>query len=551
MKLRDYQLECLQVIWEKLFIKNHVLVVMGTGSGKTEVFIELIRKALATDNKRIMVLVNKVSLVEQTIRRINTALGLDTAKGFCASYGEKSSDSQLTVASIQSIHKEDVDKVHLLIIDESHRYMNTETATYKKFVDHLKSKNDKLKIVGFTATPFRDTGYIYGAGELFDTVDYKLSLSELVARGYLAAPRLKHVEHQFKTDDLKIVAGDYSQKQLDLLVQDKTIVKEQIADALARIRLNDRKHCAWVCVNIEHATEVASILEKSYETVSLVHSKQHKHFNDSNVKAFENKETKHLVFVTMLSEGVDIPIIDCIVFMRPTRSPTLYVQVAGRALRLAPGKTDALILDYGRVVENLGPLDNPVVKEKGKKFKPDDTMKFCVNCMEYIDRMLERCPACDWIFKPPAPVERDVLKNLSTRADNTSSLTEMAIKNMKVGALTFSEYVSRSKNKCFRIIYVPTGNVFERMMNSKTVAEYFVLNNSYAIDRLKERLAMLGIDAPDLAQDLRRGHLDELIKHCQRDARTPDSVDYIVDRYVKVVKLYMHARQEVRSADST
>ncbi|WP_350448928.1 DEAD/DEAH box helicase, partial [Streptococcus pseudopneumoniae] len=88
---------------------------------------------------------------------------------------------------------------------------------------------------------------------------------------------------------------------------------------------------------------------------------------NNEMEYFLNGEARHMVFVTALSEGWDHPPIDALCLLRPTRSPVLYVQLAGRVLRPYDGKVDSLILDYGNVVKNLGPLDNPRIPKKGER----------------------------------------------------------------------------------------------------------------------------------------------------------------------------------------
>ena len=99
--------------------------------------------------------------------------------------------------------------------------------------------------------------------------------------------------------------------------------------------------------------------------------------------------------------GFDAPNIDCVALLRPTASPGLYVQMAGRGLCLAPGKEDCLILDYGENILRHGPLDDvhPEAKRRGKR----KDIKTCPSCGEVLTPQATACPECGYVFPAPKP----------------------------------------------------------------------------------------------------------------------------------------------------
>ena len=179
MELREYQRELVDSIWDILFKKNRILVVAPPGAGKTESFIAICQKAL--DSKKdinILILLNKVMLVEQTARRMSKVI--DGVSVFCKSLN-KTNVGSVTVASIQSINKIDLDKINLIILDEAHNVSTDADSCYGSFLK--KVDHEKLKVIGFTATPYRPNGYLYGEGMFFDKVDHEIRLEYLISEG--------------------------------------------------------------------------------------------------------------------------------------------------------------------------------------------------------------------------------------------------------------------------------------------------------------------------------------------------------------------------------
>jgi hypothetical protein len=120
---------------------------------------------------------------------------------------------------------------------------------------------------------------------------------------------------------------------------------------------------AWACINITHAERVRDVLVGMKELATCVHSKMVRRDEVAALELFTKYDVRHMVFVTKLSEGFDYAPTDAVVLMRPMRSPTLMIQTIGRALRTYPGKSSALVLDYGQTIRHCGSLDRPVVQE--------------------------------------------------------------------------------------------------------------------------------------------------------------------------------------------
>lgn len=501
INLRDYQIECNQATWDS-FSESSSLVVLPTGAGKTVCFVELLRRAISALEKvgrqfKCVILVNRTDLLSQTQKIIAKELGQDNVGIFCGTFGEKTLDTKIVVATIQSIYDINIKELNFIILDEAHE-CDQDKGRYFDFI--AKNKHEKLKVIGYTATPYRaNGGLIYGKDKLFAEITYKKELTELIEAGWLVKPRLKHVEHQFDVSGLKVVAGEYKTTDVEKLTGDKNKMQQQITDALAR--MIDRKKIAWACSSINHCEAIAEELELRGEKVSIIHSKLDSKEKSENKALFEEGDSRHICFVSMLTQGYDYPPIDCIVLIRPIRSPVLYVQTVGRGLRPAPGKTDLLVLDYGKVIQTLGPLDDPTLKkgnlfkQKNKEKLPPNTMKYCKSCFEYNDRNAPECSNCGAPFAP-SPESKltskptQGYKLLSGGKPNPKTTVEV----FDVKTVTIDpHYISKTSGRnLFVISYVVDSKILGALMTEK---EYLATEPHWALSNLKNRLIELGFNS--------------------------------------------------------
>jgi hypothetical protein len=253
--------------------------------------------------------------------------------------------------------------------------------------------NADTRLLGLTATPFRDTGYTYGPTRLFSHITFERDIVWTTERGYtVPAKMFAPKEHQISTKDLKVDnAGEYVQWQVKELVADPAKARKQCEDIIARTQ--DRKKIAIACASIDHAELIATVITELGEKISVVHSKQDDDEKDLSLGLFETDwSVRFCSFVTMIAEGFNYPPIDCIVLLRPTRRVNLAHQLIGRSLRPSPetNKQYALVLDYGQVVENCGPLNAPFVSEGGVRGleraqeQSDTKVKICEDCGAFV-----------------------------------------------------------------------------------------------------------------------------------------------------------------------
>lgn len=408
IELRPYQQECIEKVGAAIAQGgNAALVVLPCGTGKTVTFA-----ALASRYKSALIIVPKVSLVLQTHAQLLLA-GID-AGIVCGSLNKNDVTSNFVIATFQSAMKIER-QFDIVIADECHKVdYNNDKSFY-----FLILKNQSGFRVGFTATPYRGTERIYPT-EFWEPPVFEKSIRWAQAMGYVVRAKTFEPVDKIDLQGIKTILGDWDISELSQKIEaDFAKLKSQVADVL--LRAAKRKHILWVCISTRHADMVAELLEKTGESFKVIHS-------DSEDDVDKTALPRHIVSVMMFSEGVDIPAIDCVAMLRPTKSPTLMVQVFGRALRPSIGKEDALILDFGQVIRNCGPIDNPFVGEPiglrttGEKLEDRGEKMFrCDECgaMNVIPIKDDKvCLDCGFHVKQ---LVQD--KSLWTKADVKASLT--------------------------------------------------------------------------------------------------------------------------------
>ncbi len=441
MELRAYQIDAVNQLWDSLASEQRVLCVMPTASGKTVIFKELIRRAAV----KTVVVLKGSTLVSQTAKRLDD-LPVPVSV-YAASEGRKERWGQCIITSIDSLDDVMFEDIRFIICDEAH---NINDGRYASFL----SRHPSAKLLGFTATPWRSNTVIYGEGEMFSRIHFTRSVKQMIDEGWIVRPISKQSPESFRTEGLRVVGGDYVLKDLVKLVDDTEKVRAQIADALPR--LVDRRKVVWICTSIEHAEEVCSVVSET-EPALVLHSKL---TNAEYVKELFERPNgpRHMVSVMMVKEGYDYPAIDGIVLMRPTRSITLMVQIIGRGLRLSEGKKNCLVLDYGKVIENCGPITAPYVRTARSgvgKGIGEITLRVCPKCLSYI----EATPCRDCGFE--SENDRDLKKNLERKASEHDVMgSKHEPEFLIVSSVDISQYTSKAGNGCIRIDYKCAGRMW-------------------------------------------------------------------------------------------
>ncbi|EPF2504996.1 DEAD/DEAH box helicase [Vibrio fluvialis] len=352
--LRPYQADSVKAVIH--YFRQHstpAVIVLPTGAGKSLVIAELARLAKG----RVLVLAHVKELVEQNHSKYE-GYGLKGAI-FSAGLGRKETDQQVVFASVQSVVRNlDAFKnqFSLLVIDECHRVPDDKSSSYQKVITHLLELNPGMKVLGLTATPYRlGMGWIYQyhtrglvrseESRFFRDCIFELPIRYLLDEGFLTparlidAPVLSYDFSQLKPAN----TGRYKESEMDLVIEQSKRATPQIVQQIIQLAA-DKQGVMVFAATVRHAQEILGLLPQGESDIVIGDTPSPE--RDAIIQRFKQRDLKFLVNVSVLTTGFDAPHVDLIAILRPTESVSLYQQIVGRGLRLSPGKTECLVLDY-------------------------------------------------------------------------------------------------------------------------------------------------------------------------------------------------------------
>ena len=312
---------------------TRTLLVACTGSGKTTVFGEIARRTLEKGNKTL-VLAHRGELIDQAARRLSSMCGV-------AASVEKADlrydgQSPICVASVQTLQGERLERFPMhdfaaMIIDEAHHSV---ADSYRRIIDAHGGY-----LLGVTATA--DRADKRGLAEVYDSIAYEYPLARAVADGYLSPIKAKCLPLQLDISKVKVSHGDYQADELGsaldpYLPEIAWTMKDECAG---------RKTVVFLPL-VSTAEKMAGELNAAGMRAVAVSGYDKADERRAKTAAFERGEYDVLCNAMLLTEGWDCPSVDCVVVLRPTKSRSLYTQMAGRGTRLAPGKDHLLLLDF-------------------------------------------------------------------------------------------------------------------------------------------------------------------------------------------------------------
>lgn len=411
--IRPYQQRAIDALytWWTTHDRTQIpLVVLPTGAGKSVVLAELVRLLWDTwpeSHPRTVVLVPSKELAEQNADKLVRILPSHRSVGvYSASMGRRDAHTDVIVATIGSIYRDAhlLGNIRCVLIDEAHLVNPNGVGRYRKFLNDLGALCE-LCIAGMTATPFRGDGVWLTDGDdpLFHGIACEVRAGELLDAGHLA-PLVRPVDvitTTIDTEGIATTSGDY---KLDDLSDRVAQYLPAVAADTVRLAADRRK---WISFTptVANAHALAGELRALGVSVEVVTGDTDKREREAHIATFRAGGLRCLVTVLALATGFDVPDVDCIVWCRPTKSPVLYVQGAGRGLRPAGGKTDCLWLDFSDTTERLGPVD-AIRGRKKRKGPVDPQAPYCVceNCGAHVRPASALvCPECGHQLREEEP----------------------------------------------------------------------------------------------------------------------------------------------------
>ncbi|MEU7149159.1 DEAD/DEAH box helicase [Streptomyces sp. NPDC045456] len=319
---------------------NRLAVVLPTGAGKTVVFANLISELLPQlDGKRALVIAHREELLDQAAAKVR-AVRPGLRVGVVKAERDEHRDADVIVASIQTLaverRREAIRDVGVVIVDECH---HAAAPSYMTVLEHFGAWRG-LPVAGFTATMTRADG---GLAEVWQEVVFTLDILDMIEDGYLCDVRGKRVIVQgLDLDAVRTRAGDLQDGQLGQALED--------SDAGPVVARAYREHAAGrpgvvFTPTVATARSMAEAFTAAGIPAAAVWGDMGRDERAAVLDRYRSGDVQVLANCMVLTEGFDAPWTSCAVIARPTKSAGLYCQMAGRALRLSEGKSDALILD--------------------------------------------------------------------------------------------------------------------------------------------------------------------------------------------------------------
>lgn len=415
--LRGYQRELLGRVATAIRTVRRVCVQAPTGAGKTHL-IASVAAAAAEHGLQVLILATRTRLVRQLHDRLDT-FGVRHGVIAASLRGLSNLAATTQVASIDTLHRRCIASnrmplppADVVIFDEAHLALG-------KTRQEILNSYPNAWIFGFTATPAKTSGA--SLRDQFDELVMGPSVSELVEMKTLVPPRIFNVpvitQRELKSVGTDAKTGDYRTSKLSKSMRRPKLVGDVVENWLAIA--NGQRTLVFAC-DKAHGSELLLRFRQAGVAAEQLTDADSDETREEVIARLESGVTTVVINCFLLSYGIDIPLVDCVVLARPTRSVVMYLQSIGRGMRSAPGKTSFTLIDHGRVIENLGrplydrdwSLDsasnvNAEARERMERAQVDEKPRTCGEC-KYSWLVTEEgcnCPNCGWVPTPaPKPV---------------------------------------------------------------------------------------------------------------------------------------------------
>ena len=439
--LRDYQTRAVQAAFDYLArpdLGRAPVLTLPAGAGKSLVCAELVREAVRRDpDAAVLVLTHRPDLIHRNAEHLNKFARLP-----CATYAEglkSKSLGRITLAMMGSFvelpEEHYPPDVRLVIVPEAHLVQPHRNREHQKVLARLAARAapGHFAMVGLTATPFHadGSGYLWeprhdGNGNGFDGEAYRVSVTELVAQDFLV-PQVTHeaaAPERIALNRVRRSAYRNGTYEYNLTDQEKDL-EARIAHIAATMKRAGKLRRKWMAFTPTETTARAlgGALRRLGVPSAIAPDELPKNKRNDLYERFRDpaqSSPRALVEHGVLATGFEAPATDLVALVRATANPVLYAQIVGRALRPHPGKTDALVLDFGGNVLRHGPVDDLVVERRDKN---DVRPRVCSDCGKHNAPYTQRCEGCgrglvegtQGSLRPRPAVEADTANRRSPR----------------------------------------------------------------------------------------------------------------------------------------
>ncbi|TDM14422.1 DEAD/DEAH box helicase family protein [Macrococcus bovicus] len=345
--------------------ESKALAIAATGTGKT-FLAAWCAKQLRPE--KVLFIAHQEELLNGALKTFKKVFNELNENNFGKFVGSIKENKPFTFASIQTLNNHwqqfDKEEYDLVIIDEFH---HAASPTYTKIMKYFQPKF----LLGLTATPERTDG-----NNIYDLVDNNVIIN-IRLREALEHELLVPFQYYGINDDfVELEKKHYSEEEiLKALVKHNNERVDFIIANIMKYAVQGKRKCIGFCQSIEHAKLISKEFNQNGFVTTVLTGSNSSAERTAAIKRLQNDEDKlEIIFtVDLFNEGVDIPDINLILFLRPTKSPIIFTQQLGRGLRKHPQKEVLVVLDF--VINDTNNYMIPIALIGEKNFKNKNEIK--------------------------------------------------------------------------------------------------------------------------------------------------------------------------------
>ena len=534
MKLRDYQAAAVDAViayWERG--GTNPLVEVPTGGGKSAILGELARVVVQECGGRVVIATHRAELIEQDAAACRRVWPEAPVGVYSASLGQRSVKA-ITVCGVQSIAKRAsiLGCVDVLIVDEAHLISPDGGTQYRRLIETLRKDNPALRVVGLTATPYRlGQGYLtQGHDALFSSIVYRCSIPTLIEQGYLSPLVTGDASTTVDTSGIGRNAGEFVLRDLELAADVASVTERVADDVAAAIREGGRTSALLFGVGVGHAAHLRDAMIERGISCELIVGETEQIVRQAVIAKFRRRELTAIASCDVLTTGFDAPVVDVLAVVRPTCSASLWVQMVGRGMRVAEGKADCLVLDYGGNIARHGPVDDVRIKERKGEGGGEAPIKTCPECCAEQPASARVCKECDFEFPEPERKANERASSLPVLSTGSIGGKRETSTEHDVGEVAFVRHVKKGAPDApptLRVDYFAPDTGSASAVPKKIASEWVCVEHAgYAREKaIKWWATNVGTRTPDTVAEavdrLRAGEMRRVLK-----IRTKPDGDY-------------------------
>jgi superfamily II DNA or RNA helicase len=342
-ELRPYQHEAVELFMAALRETGKGQIVLATGLGKTVVMAEVVSQLYrdgAIPEGRVLVMAGTRELVDQLQRSFWDQLPKWISTHRLMGGEEPSYWEGITFATVQSVlsRVDDLPRFGLVLVDEAH---HVGSESFRKVIAGLKAP----MVGGATATPWRGDGY--DIDHMLGQPVVRIGIAEGLKKGFLCEADYRLMADNIDWDFVRDRSvHNYSLQQLNRKLLIPTRDEEAAKIIRETFTAEGRRAAVIFCSTVMHARSFAGMLRLFGFRAEAITGDMDPRTRDQTMAAFRRGVLEIVTTRDLFNEGVDVPDVDMIAFMRVTHSRRIFVQQLGRGLRISPNKEKVVVLDF-------------------------------------------------------------------------------------------------------------------------------------------------------------------------------------------------------------